>query len=156
MSGYHYNNEKFETGCIYKLYKNDVVVYIGQAKSQAAMFNRFKSHTKDKDFDDTSFEVVKTEELNRFEADEIEKYWPKYNKMYPPAGILVSKTEINKEIKLMIDDFIAAASSNGFGVSTSMASKILPNVASELIREIGVAINNTRNKFESVKFNEEK
>ena len=62
--------------CIYALFKNEVVVYIGQSINP---FNRIGQHTKDKDFDYFRLMPCLKKRLTYWEDYLIGKYDPKYN-----------------------------------------------------------------------------
>lgn len=79
--------------CIYLLYNNDIVVYVGQ--SVHGPINRVRSHVdSDKVFDSYATLPCPTNKLDMIEAAFIIKYKPRYNQRIPgfvTAGLLLNK-----------------------------------------------------------------
>ena len=62
--------------CVYALFKNEVIVYIGQSINP---YSRIGQHTKDKEFDHFRLMPCLKERLTHWEDYLIWKYDPKYN-----------------------------------------------------------------------------
>lgn len=76
-----------KTRGIYYLYKDGIVVYIGQS---LLCEKRVMNHLGNIDFDEYEIIEIKNGELNEIEADEILKYKPKYNKSIPKNKKFIS------------------------------------------------------------------
>lgn len=64
--------------CLYRLYKNDTIVYVGKTKDA---YSRIKSHKTDKDFDSFDFCCLDSEsDRNIYEIYYIAHLKPLYNK----------------------------------------------------------------------------
>lgn len=79
--------KKGGTKGIYYLYRDNIVVYVGQSSSCE---KRATSHLENKDFDEYEIVEVTDEPLNEIEAREIVKYKPEYNKSLPKNKLFVS------------------------------------------------------------------
>ena len=83
-----YRKGKRETGFIYKLIDNNVVVYVGQSYCKRSMENRIGKHkagggTDKKIFSSYEFRELNGECIDEAEAKEILTLNPKYNKVIP-------------------------------------------------------------------------
>lgn len=73
-----YNGMQYGVSGIYRLYKNNTIVYIGKSK---CIKSRLKSHIKEKDVDSFDFTISNNEsDKNLYELYYIDKYKPLYNK----------------------------------------------------------------------------
>ena len=113
--------------CIYALFKNEVVVYIGQSINP---FNRIGQHTKDKDFDYFRLMPCLKKRLTYWEDYLIGKYDPKYNIQKKRKGgpRVKKKPEVEYECEPL---FIGEANANvGYGARvTTGPHLVLDNTA---------------------------
>jgi hypothetical protein len=113
--------------CIYALFKNEVVVYIGQSINP---FNRIGQHTKDKDFDYFRLMPCLKKRLTYWEDYLIGKYDPKYNIQKKRKGSprVKKKPEVEYECEPL---FISEVKANvGYGaLVTTGPHLVLDNTA---------------------------
>ena len=113
--------------CIYALFKNEVVVYIGQSINP---FNRIGQHTKDKDFDYFRLMPCLKKRLTYWEDYLIGKYDPKYNIQKKRKGgpRVKKKPEVEYECEPL---FISEVNANvGYGaLVTTGPHLVLDNTA---------------------------
>ena len=113
--------------CIYALFKNEVVVYIGQSINP---FNRIGQHTKDKDFDYFRLMPCLKKRLTYWEDYLIGKYDPKYNiqKKRKGSSRVKKKPEVEYECEPL---FISEVKANvGYGaLVTTGPHLVLDNTA---------------------------
>ncbi len=113
--------------CIYALFKNEVVVYIGQSINP---FNRIGQHTKDKDFDYFRLMPCLKKRLTYWEDYLIGKYDPKYNIQKKRKGgpRVKKKPEVECECEPL---FISEVNANvGYGaLVTTGPHLVLDNTA---------------------------
>ena len=110
--------------CIYALFKNEVVVYIGQSINP---FNRIGQHTKDKDFDYFRLMPCLKKRLTYWEDYLIGKYDPKYNIQKKRKGgpRTKKKPEVEYECEPL---FIGEANANvGYGLVTIGPHLVIDN-----------------------------
>ena len=108
--------------CIYALFKNEVVVYIGQSINP---FNRIGQHTKDKDFDYFRLMPCLKKRLTYWEDYLIGKYDPKYNiqKKRKSGPRTKKKPEVEYECEPL---FIGEANANvGYGALVTTGPKLV-------------------------------
>ena len=113
--------------CIYALFKNEVVVYIGQSINP---FNRIGQHTKDKDFDYFRLMPCLKKRLTYWEDYLIGRYDPKYNIQKKRKGSprVKKKPEVEYECEPL---FISEVNANvGYGaLVTTGPHLVLDNTA---------------------------
>lgn len=103
--------------CIYKLYNQDVIVYIGQSSNSA--YCRIGKHLEDKVFD--SFEIINCDInlLNEVEAELIIINNPKYNTIVPSNNKWISKNTAKNKFNISKYKFNKLLSCGYFTVSYS-------------------------------------
>ena len=108
-------------GVVYHLILEDEIVYVGQSNSLKSMVNRIKSHKSNKAFDSTAFKEVDNGDLDDFEALDIVKFAPKYNKTLPPGRLTLSVNQLSRLAKLKISKDLEENKVTGkkFGVVVS-------------------------------------
>lgn len=88
--------EKKKSSCIYKLFHNGVVVYVGQTTNIRA---RIINHMGYKNFDFFDFEFCEKINANELESELIVKYRPIYNKSLPRNKKLILLGTVKSEVK---------------------------------------------------------
>ena len=98
--------ENKKIGFVYFLFKDDVIVYVGQSRNHPIA--RVIQHCKDKVFDEYSYIPVPKKKMTYYEAKYIYEYEPKYNQVFPSRGCnfdvievetdFLGKDELRKEI----------------------------------------------------------
>lgn len=108
--------------CIYKLYDEDTIVYVGQSAINA--YGRIGNHLKDKVFD--SFEIINCDinTLNEIEAELIIQNKPKYNSTIPNNSKWISKNIAKNKLNLNKNRFNKLLSDGYFSVSHSFYGDI--------------------------------
>lgn len=101
--------------CIYKLYNNGTIVYIGQSSSNA--YCRIGNHLEDKVFD--SYEIINCDIslLNETEADFILSIKPQYNSTIPGNNKWISKNVAKNNLKLNKHKFNKLLRDGHFSIS---------------------------------------
>lgn len=70
----------FNVSGVYFLYKDNVIVYVGES---GCIFGRIKQHMDDKDFDRFTYKIIDTVEMRKVEERKfIRKHRPKYNTIH--------------------------------------------------------------------------
>jgi len=70
-------NIKYRFNFVYRLYKNNEIIYVGKTIN---LSNRINNHKKDKDFDYYDYTIVSDSETHIYEVYYINKYKPILNK----------------------------------------------------------------------------
>lgn len=71
------NLNQYNYNFIYRLYKNDTIVYVGKTNN---IFSRINNHKKDKDFDTYDYAILSDSEAHFYETYYINKHKPILNK----------------------------------------------------------------------------
>jgi len=96
-----YNSDDLQP-CVYKLFKGEDIVYIGQTKH--GVYSRLVSHKKTKDFDSVFVMNVPTDDLNDIEATLILENMPKYNKSVPKSNKFATLKEFKTIVNAVLDE----------------------------------------------------
>ena len=112
--------------CIYALFKNEVIVYIGQSINP---YSRIGQHTKNKEFDLFRLMPCLKKRLAHWEDYLIYKYQPKYNILGKKKGSRSIKQVVTEEPKVEYECeplFIDSNTNNiGFGYSSTTGSRLV-------------------------------
>jgi hypothetical protein len=109
--------------CVYALFKNEVIVYIGQSINP---YSRIGQHTKDKEFDHFRLMPCLKERLTHWEDYLIWKYDPKYNIQKKRKGSPRAKKKPTVEYEckpLFIDK--RSNTGIGFGAVTDTGARLV-------------------------------
>ena len=122
--------------CIYFLYLNKEIVYIGQSGCLVA---RLSCHHGHRDFDSFSFVEAKSHELNDLEALSIAHHKPVGNKTLPINNHYISHSRVANQVKDAVMDNIKELSESffiGIAPNKSKIKYIDNNLCHQLIDHI--------------------
>jgi hypothetical protein len=83
-------------GYIYHLKRDDEVVYVGQSITLATMYGRMKTHTSDKEFNNSDFRRVCDCDMDSEESKDIRDLSPLYNRNFGNGSDGVSMTLLSR------------------------------------------------------------
>jgi len=133
--------------CVYFLYLNDEVVYVGQS---ANLVVRLSGHSKQREFDSFSFITTEISELNNIEALSIVEHKPTGNKTLPINDYYASHSKIASQVRDTVMDKITEYSESLF-VGMAPNKKKIRYVDNDLCRQFIKHIHN----FEYIAIGEE-
>ena len=88
--------EPQESGAIYILLLNGEAVYVGQSETIVGMWGRIACHFRNKQFDRVCAWLCDQTRLNEAEAILIYELQPKYNILFPPQSVVLTKAKLKE------------------------------------------------------------